>query len=126
MKVQLVLKHAISNRPLVISWFVLLLATLIIAVVFAMQIRASELNIPVRYTAFGVGITHIYNDTWYYLINFIIFIAGSFVLHTFISLKLFLQKGAVFARLFIHLSILLLAIEYFLISSVLGIASLSQ
>ena len=126
MKVQLVLKHAISDRALVISWFVLLLATLIIAIVFATQIRASELNIPVRYTAFGVGITHIYNDTWYYLINFIIFIAGSFILHTFISLKLFLQKGTAFARLFIHLSIVLLVIEYFLISSVLGIASLSQ
>ena len=126
MKVQLVLKHAISDRALVISWLVLLLATLTIAIVFATQIRASELNIPVRYTAFGVGITHIYNDTWYYLINFIIFIAGSFILHTFISLKLFLQKGTAFARLFIHLSIVLLVIEYFLISSVLGIASLSQ
>jgi hypothetical protein len=126
MKVKLVLKHAISDRPLVISWFVLLMATLIIAVVFATQIRASELNIPIRYTAFGVGITHIYNDTWYYLLNFIFFIVGSLVVHTFIALKLFLQKGTVFARLFIHLSIILLLVEYFLISSVLGIASFSQ
>lgn len=126
MKVQLVLKHAISDRPFVISWLILLVTTLVIAIIFATQIRPSELNIPVRYTTFGVGITHIYNDTWYYLLNFIIFIVGSFVLHTFIALKLFLQKGTVFARLFIHLSIVLLVVEYFLISSVLGIASLSQ
>ena len=126
MKVKPVLKHAMSDRPFVISWLVLLLATLIITIVFSTQIRASELNLPVRYTAFGVGITHIYNDTWYYLLNFIIFICGSLVIHTFIALKLFLQKGTVFARLFIHLCTTLLIVEYFLISSVLGIASLSQ
>ncbi len=122
MNVQLVFRHALQDRPLVISWLVLLISSLIVAVIFATQIQASELNIPIRYTAFGVGITHIYNDSWYYLLNFIIFIIGSLIVHTLIGLKLFSQKGSVLARLFIYISIILLCIEYFLISSVLGIA----
>lgn len=126
MKLQLVVKHALTDRPLIISWLVLLLATLIISIIFAIQIRPSELNIPNRYTAFGIDITHIYNDTWYYLLNFIIFIIGSLVLHTFIALKLFSGHGATLARFFLHTSIGLLVIEYFLISSVLGLASISQ
>lgn len=126
MKIKLVIRHAITDRPLVISWLVLLLATIVVATIFAIQIRVSELNIPVRYTAFGVGITHIYNDTWYYLLNFIIFLIGGFIIHTFIALKLFSQKGTVLARLFMHTSVILIIIEYFLISAVLGIASLSQ
>lgn len=126
MKIQLVVKHALRDRPLVISWLVLLLASLIISIIFAIQIRPSELNIPTRYTAFGTGITHIYNETWYYLLNFVIFIIGSFFLHSFIALKLYSQRGTVLARLFLHTSIGLLIVGYFLISSVLGIASLSQ
>lgn len=126
MRIKLVFKHALGDRPLVISWLVLLLATIIVSIIFALQIRPSELNIPVRYTAFGVGITHIYNDNWYYLLNFIIFVLGSLILHSFIALKLFSQKGVALARLFIHTSIVLLVVEYFLISSVLGIATLSQ
>lgn len=122
MKLQLVFKHALQDRPLVISWLILLLTSIIFAIIFATQIQASELNIPIRYTAFGVGITHIYNDAWYYLLNFIIFIIGSLIVHTLIGLKLFSQKGAVFARLFVYASIILLVVEYFLISSVLGIA----
>jgi hypothetical protein len=126
MKVQLVFQHAARERSLVISWLVLLLASIIVSVVFAIQIHASELNIPVRYTAFGVGITHIYNDTWLYLLNFIIFIIGGFFLHTLIALKLFSQRGIMLARLFLHTSLALLVVEYFLINAVLGIASLSQ
>jgi hypothetical protein len=122
MKLHLVLKHAASDRALVFSWIVFFLVLAVVTVVFATQIHASELNIPIRYTAFGVGITHIYNDAWYYLLNFIIFIVGSFVIHSLIALKLFSQKGAMLARLFIQISIILLLIEYFLISSVLGIA----
>lgn len=126
MKIQLVFKHAMGDRPLVISWLALLMASIVISVIFALQIHTSELNIPTRYTAFGVGITHIYNDNWYYLLNFIIFIIASLIIHTFIALKLFSQRGTVLARLFIQASIVLVVIEYFLISSVLGIALLSQ
>ena len=126
MKVQLVFKHAIRERSLVISWLALLVASIVISIIFAIQIHASELNIPIRYTAFGVGITHIYNDTWLYLLNFIIFIIGSLILHTLITLKLFSQRGVILARLFLHTCLVLLVIEYFLISAVLGLASLSQ
>lgn len=126
MKIQLVFKHAVGDRSLVISWLVLLMASIVVSVIFAVQIHASELNIPTRYTAFGVGITHIYNDNWYYLLNFIIFIIANLFIHTFIALKLFSQRGAVLARLFIQASVVLIVIEYFLISSVLGIALLSQ
>lgn len=124
MKLQLIAKHALKDRAFVIPLLGLLLASLVIVIVFATQIKPSQLNLPIRYTTFGV--THVYNDSWYYLLGFILFIVASFIIHSLIALKLFSQKGPVIARLFLTLSIMLVVIEYFFIISVLGIALLSQ
>lgn len=124
MKVAVVFRHALDDRRLVIAWIGLLITSIIASIIFATQIHPSELNVSTRYTAFGV--THVYNDSWYYLLGFVLFVVIGFVVHTLISLKLFAQKDAVFARLFVYLCIILVFIEYFLISSVLGIASISQ
>jgi hypothetical protein len=124
MKVTITFKHALNDRPLVIAWLVLFLTSLIMAGIFATQIHPSELNISNRYTAFGV--THVYNDSWYYLLGFILFIIVSVGVHTLITLKLLSQRGATLARLFMYISLIMVVIEYFLINAVLGIASISQ
>ncbi len=124
MKIKLVLTHVLKDRFLVLSWLVLALLTIVISLLFALRIHPSELTIPVRYTAFGF--TFVYNDAWYYLLIFVLFGFIVLALHTAIAMKLFSQKGAQFARLFMLLTIVLVIISYFLISSVLGLAALPQ
>ncbi len=124
MKLQLIAKHAMKDRTFVIALLALLLTSTVMVIIFATQIKPSQLNLPIRYTTFGV--THVYNDSWYYLLGFILFIIAAFVIHSLIALKLFSQKGPVIARLFLIFSIMLVVIEYFYIISVLGIALLSQ
>lgn len=124
MKIKLVIAHVLKDRFLVFSWLLLTFLTLLMSVIFAFRIHPSELTLPVRYTAFGF--TFVYNDAWYYLIGFILFGFVVLGLHTAITMKLFAQKGAGIARIFILLTLILAVISYFLISSILGLAALPQ
>jgi len=124
MKIKLILTHILKDRFLVLSWLFLVFLVLITSIIFTLRIHPSELTIPVRYTAFGF--TFVYNDAWYYLIIFVFFGFIILALHSAIIIKLFSQKGVGLARLFMVLTILLVLIGYFLISSILGLAALPQ
>ncbi len=123
MRIKSVLKHAARDRFMVISWSVFLLVNIIVQAIFAFQIRPSDLTVKVRYTAFGV--TNYYDDTWYYLLSFIGFGLFVLIVHTLIAAKLYTERGMHAARLFLMLSIALVIIEYFILSSILEISLLS-
>lgn len=124
MRIKVVAKHALKERFMIISWAAFMIISLIVQIIFAFQIQASDLNVKVRYTAFGV--TNYYDDAWYYLLAFIGFGLFVMVFHTLIAAKLYDQRGAYFARLFILLSIVIVIIEYFIVSSVLEVSLLSR
>ena len=65
-----------------------------------MSIRASELQVVVRYT--GFGITNYYRDKWYYLLSFIAFIIVLLVIHYMMVFKMYRIKGQNMAQLYSH------------------------
>ena len=117
-------KHIVRDRPIVFLWMFNLFIVVITLIAAAFHIKPSELNIPTRYTTFGT--THIYNDAWYYLIGFILFLIAATVLHALITVKLYDQKGALFARIFSTLTIMVSIIAIFQITAIIGVASLLQ
>lgn len=99
----------------------LLVATVVISVVY---IRPSDLQVPVRYSAYGI--TNFYRDKWYYEIILVLFgfvLAG---LHLAITVRLFQAKGREMALAFLWLSAGILAITVTLLLAILQVASLSQ
>ena len=124
MRVRSVIKHAAKDRFLVISWFVFLITNLLVQILFAFQIKASDLNVKVRYTAFGP--TNYYDDAWYYLLSFIVFGLFVLVFHTLIAAKLYDQRGLHAARIFILLSVVVIVIQYFIVQSILQVSLLSR
>ena len=71
---------------------VLLIAiALVFAVIIALFIHPSELQLVSHYSAFGV--THLYRDQWFYLLVFVAFELVVAVLHTVIAVKLLTIKG---------------------------------
>lgn len=124
MRIRLVLQHVLKDRSLIAWWLLFVLLVIILIIVFAFQIQPSELNVLARYSVFGIA--HLYNDSWVYHLSFVGFGILVVVLHTLIALKLHAQRSAFAARLFIILSIALIVISYFFLSSVLGLAALPR
>jgi len=122
------IKETISNmlrdRSMVIALIVifgLLVATVVISVIY---IRPSDLQVPIRYSAYGV--TNFYRDKWYYEILLALFgfvLAG---LHLAMTVRLFQAKGREMALAFLWLSAGILAITVTLLLAILQVASLSQ
>lgn len=116
------IQHVTKDRAFMASWAVLAVLCIIVTILLVFRIHPSELNTQVRYTAFGV--THIYSNAWYYLVPVILFSLSVLVLHSFIAVKLFVEKDNYIARLFIWLSVVVGVIGAFMGSAVLGLASI--
>ncbi|MGI8634521.1 MAG: hypothetical protein ACR2KZ_03875 [Segetibacter sp.] len=121
---KVILQHAIRDRFMVIAGALFLLVNIIIQTIFAFQIQPSDLNVKIRYTAFGF--TNYYDNAWYYLLSFIVFWIFVLIIHLLIAAKLYDQRGAYSARLFLLLSIVIVAVEYFIVSSILEVSLLSR
>lgn len=124
MKITAALRHVVQDRPTIALWVANLIVVVITIIIAGLQIRPSELNIPTRYTTFGV--THIYNDSWYYLVGFLCFMIAMFILHTLIMLKLYDRKGILAARLFMAITAISVIISSFYLTAIVGVASLLQ
>lgn len=124
MKLRPTIHEVIKDRQIVLPWITLVVLSFILIVVELFRIRPSELNIPTRYSTFGQ--TFIYNDAWYYLLSFVVFVLVVVAIHTLITVKLYSLKGPLIARFFLGLSILLIVIAFFWLNSILGVASLLQ
>lgn len=117
-------KIAFSDRGYLIAFVGLVLVALIIILMGIFQIRPSELQVPVRYSSFGV--TNFYRDRWYYLIGFVVFAVVVALMHVLISLKLYVAKGRQLSIAFIWLSVIMLTISAVFIYAILRVVSLSQ
>lgn len=117
-------KLILADRPYLTSVVALLLVTLAIVVMGAFNIRPSELQIPVRYTSFGI--TNFYRDRWYYLLSLVLFAVVVAIMHILVSIRLYQAKGRDLAVSFIWLSVIVLIIASIFIFAVLRVASLSQ
>lgn len=117
-------KHAIRDRNWVIGAIVLVALSLLLALILLLQIRPSDLQLPVHYTSYGT--TNFYRDKWYYLLGFVLFAIFVMLMNIAISLKLYEQKGRELSILFLGLSIAIIAIAFLTTSSLFRIALISQ
>lgn len=116
-------REMLSDRLLAILSIVGVLVSIFSAVFLAMSIRASELQVVVRYT--GFGITNYYRDKWYYLLSFIAFIIVLLVIHYMMAFKMYRIKGKNMARVMLTLFIILVVISTTIFYNLLKIASLT-
>lgn len=118
------LKLALADRGFIIALIGVGAATLLILLLGVFQIRPSELQVPVRYSSFGI--TNFYRDRWYYLLGFVAFALIIAVLHVLVSLRLYVSKGRELAVGFLWLSVIILLISSVFIYAILRVVSLSQ
>jgi hypothetical protein len=98
------------------------LLVVILLIMGASHIRISELQVPVRYSSFGI--TNFYREQWFYQLAFIVFGMVVYVLHTLTSLKLHLKKGRDFAIAFQWLTVIILIITVVTVAAIFQVAEL--
>ena len=116
------IKLILADRLMTVLAGVFVLACLAYCIYVGASLTPSDLQVAVHYTAFGE--TNFYRDKWYYLITFIVFGLLLAVMHTALIVKLYVQGRRQIALLFTLLSMLILAIAWFMTWSVLRIAFL--
>ena len=121
MNSRVTVKKMVRDRTFMFVWSIHCLLLLVLTIYINFQISPSELNVTTRYTSYGP--TNLYNDSWYYLIGFVIFSVGMLVLHSLLAVKLYNRRGSSFARGFIGISIALAIIYFFVFSYVTRLAS---
>ena len=123
MNIKASMKQMVGDRAFWAAWVAIGLIILVIIIIGAIYIRPSDLQVPVRYS--GFGITHFYRDKWYYEIAFIVFALLVALFHTLISARLLEVKGRQFALGFLWLTTIILVIAAVFILAILRVAALS-
>ena len=124
MKITLVnsFKQLLSDRYMMGLVIALVVLAAGLAVYVGLTIQPSDVQIVTHYTAFGP--TNFYRDRWFYLLSFIGFGFLIAILHSFISLKLYRDKGRRFGLVFLWLSVGLLLMSFVIAHSILSVAVL--
>ncbi len=115
---QTTLKDRAYLTPLVIGGL-LIIALIIMGII---NIRISELQVPVRYSSFGI--TNFYREQWFYQIAFLVFGLLVYVLHNLIGFRLYEKKGHTFAVAFQWLTVIILLITIITVSAIFQVADL--
>jgi hypothetical protein len=118
------LSLAIKDRSYVTVWLAGFGLLVLLVVIGAIYIRPTDLQVPVRYSSFGI--TNFYREKWFYELNFIVFGILVSVFHSLIGLRFFEQRGRGFALAFQWLTVLILIIALATIITILRVVSLSQ
>lgn len=103
----------------------IVIGALLVVALFIMgiaHIRISELQVPVRYSSFGI--TNFYREQWFYQIAFMLFGVLLYVFHMAISIKLLKQKGREFGIAFQWLTVALLVITVITVAAIFQVAQL--
>jgi len=98
----------------------LLLSLFILGII---SIRSSELQVPVRYTSFGV--TNFYTEPWFYQLSFMLFGAVVYILHGFVGVQIYKKKGDKFATSFQWFTVVIMLITLLTTYAIFRIADLS-
>jgi hypothetical protein len=118
------LSQALGDRAFFFVWLLAVILVIVIIILGATYIRPSDLQLPVRYSSFGI--TNFYRDKWYYLIGFVVFALVVIVMHTGISLRLLAAKGRAFAIGFLWMTVAMLLIATVTIYALFRVVTLSQ
>ena len=115
---QILIKDRMFLAPLIIG--ALLVAGLF--VMGATHIRISELQVPVRYSSFGI--TNFYREQWFYQFAFLVFGLALYVLHTLVGLKLYAKKGVAFSVGFQWMTAVLLLFTIVTVAAIFQVANI--
>jgi hypothetical protein len=98
------------------------LLVILLLIIGASHIRVSELQVPVRYSSFGI--TNFYREQWFYQLAFMAYGLLVYVFHALLGLKLLQKKGHNFAVAFQWLTVLMLVITVITVSAIFQVADL--
>jgi cytochrome c biogenesis factor len=115
-------KSSIKDRAYVTPLVLGAILVLILLVMGASHIRISELQVPVRYSSFGI--TNFYREQWFYQLAFMVFGLMVYVIHTLVGLKLYEKKDHQFAVGFQWLTVVILAITVVTVAAIFQVAEL--
>ncbi len=115
---------ALKDRSYMTVWLTGLAALLVLLVIGAFYIRRTDLQVPVRYSSFGI--TNFYREKWFYELNFMLFGVLVATFHSLIGLRLFTQRGRSFAIVFQWMTVLVLVMTLATVTTILRVVSLSQ
>lgn len=113
---------SIKNRSYVTPLILGGILVIILLILGATNIRISELQVPVRYSSFGI--TNFYREQWFYQLTFIVFGIAVYLMHTLLGLKLYQKKSHDFAVAFQWLTVAILAITVIIIAAIFQVADL--
>ena len=125
---------ALKDRTLVILTIAGTILALILIVSSLVQVRPSDVQVPVRYSAYAnisfndrptivSSGAQLGRDKWFYLLSFLVFGLVILILHPALTLKLLKQKGREFAVAFSIMTVLTGVIAVLIITAVLRVAS---
>ncbi len=118
-----ILALAVRDRTLIILTFIGTVLALVIIISGILTIRPSDIQVPVRYSAYGA--TYLYREKWYYLLSFLAAGGLFLIMHPLITLKIWQEKGRDFAIGFSTLTLLVTFIGVLITSAVLRVVSVS-
>jgi hypothetical protein len=88
----------------------LVLLSIGFALYVGFNVRPSELQLVSHYSAFGV--THLYRDQWFYLLNFAVFGIFTAIMHVILAIKVYMIKGQPLAIVFAWLGIAIILLAW--------------
>lgn len=115
-------QSSIKNRAFLIPLVIGAALVLILLILGASNIRPSELQVPVRYSSFGI--TNFYREQWFYQLTFILFGFALYAVHALVSVKLYQKKGAQFAVGFQWLTVALLLMTVITVAAIFQVVDL--
>lgn len=117
-------KQALADRGFLVAWIVTLVVFLAIIVLCIIEIRPSDLQVPIRYSAFGI--TNIYRAQWYHELAFAGFATVVTAVHTLVAVRLYSLKNRDIARAFLWLTSVVLAIAFFIFLAIFSVISIVE
>ena len=115
------IKQLLTNRYLTILSGVTIFLALSLIIFILVRVHPSDLQLVTHYTAFGV--THLYRDQWFYLLNFIGFAVIVAFVNIAITIRIYLLTGHPLAVLFAWFGIGLLVFTWIVALSIINVWS---
>ena len=115
-------RSAIKERSFLIPLIIGGLLVVALLILGATHNRVSELQVPVRYSSFGI--TNFYREQWFYQFAFLVFGLMVYLFHTLVSLKLYERKDPRFATAFQWLTVTILVITFVTVAAIFQVAEL--
>ncbi len=124
MNIKAATQQALRDRGFVIALIATGVTLVAVIVLCAINIRPSELQVPIRNTVFGIRYT--YQEQWYNELLFVVFAFLVAALNTFISVRLYILKDRRYSISFQWLTVALLTISFLVLVAIFRVISVVQ